>query len=234
MAEHWIARFADRDQDITEGVLMRKLLKNRNARRYLLGQSFSLFGDTAMFLALGIWVKVLTGSNGDAGLVLSSNLRHDPLRECNKIKLRRSIQAQALRLFAQGYEHTTVEQIAEAAETSTTTFYCHFPTREDVVLDDEYDPLIDAVTTNRPRDEPLVTTIRAITAALAAFCWPLNCTSFERTTEEPTTVCIGTPATNQRTHLHARLCGRRRVEFGEYPCRSADLEQRLEAPGDHE
>ena len=48
---------------------MRKLLKNRNARRYLLGQSFSLFGDTAMFLALGIWVKVLTGSNGDAGLV---------------------------------------------------------------------------------------------------------------------------------------------------------------------
>ena len=48
---------------------MRNLLRNRNARRYLLGQSFSLFGDTAMFLALGIWVKVLTGSNGDAGLV---------------------------------------------------------------------------------------------------------------------------------------------------------------------
>ena len=69
MAEYWISRFAGRDQDITEGVLMRKLLKNRNARRYLLGQSFSLFGDTAMFLALGIWVKVLTGSNGDAGLV---------------------------------------------------------------------------------------------------------------------------------------------------------------------
>ena len=48
---------------------MRKLLRNRNARRYLIGQSFSLFGDTAMFLALGIWVKVLTKSNGDAGLV---------------------------------------------------------------------------------------------------------------------------------------------------------------------
>ena len=31
VAEHWIARFAGRDQDITEGVLMRKLLKNRNA-----------------------------------------------------------------------------------------------------------------------------------------------------------------------------------------------------------
>jgi MFS family permease len=48
---------------------MRRLLKNRNARRYLIGQSFSLFGDTAMFLAMGIWVKVLTGSNGEAGLV---------------------------------------------------------------------------------------------------------------------------------------------------------------------
>ena len=31
VAEHWISRFAGRDQDITEGVLMRKLLKNRNA-----------------------------------------------------------------------------------------------------------------------------------------------------------------------------------------------------------
>ena len=48
---------------------MRELLKNRNARRYLIGQSFSLFGDTAMFLAMGIWVKVLSGSNGEAGLV---------------------------------------------------------------------------------------------------------------------------------------------------------------------
>ncbi len=49
--------------------VMRELLRNRNARRYLIGQSFSLFGDTAMFLAMGIWVKVLTGSNGEAGLV---------------------------------------------------------------------------------------------------------------------------------------------------------------------
>jgi len=35
---------------------------------YLIGQSFSLFGDTAMFLALGIWVKELTHSNAEAGL----------------------------------------------------------------------------------------------------------------------------------------------------------------------
>jgi MFS family permease len=47
---------------------MRDLAKSRDARVYLIGQSFSLFGDTAMFLALGIWVKELTHSNADAGL----------------------------------------------------------------------------------------------------------------------------------------------------------------------
>ncbi len=47
---------------------MRDLAKSRDARVYLMGQSFSLFGDTAMFLALGIWVKELTHSNADAGL----------------------------------------------------------------------------------------------------------------------------------------------------------------------
>jgi MFS family permease len=47
---------------------MRDLAKSRDARIYLIGQSFSLFGDTAMFLALGIWVKELTHSNAQAGL----------------------------------------------------------------------------------------------------------------------------------------------------------------------
>jgi MFS family permease len=47
---------------------MRQLLRTRDVRVYLTGQSFSLFGDTAMFLALGIWVKELTHSNADAGL----------------------------------------------------------------------------------------------------------------------------------------------------------------------
>lgn len=48
---------------------MRGLLADRNARLYLLGQAFSLFGDSALWLAMGIWVKTLTHSNGAAGLV---------------------------------------------------------------------------------------------------------------------------------------------------------------------
>ena len=48
---------------------MLRLLAIRDARRYLIGQTLSLFGDTALFLALAIWVKSLTGSNAAAGLV---------------------------------------------------------------------------------------------------------------------------------------------------------------------
>jgi AcrR family transcriptional regulator len=89
------------------------------------------------------------------------------LRERKKIKLRRAIQSAALGLFeTRGYEHTTVEQIAEAAETSTTTFYRYFPTKEDVVLDNDASPLFEATVAERPADEPLTATIRAAMAAV--------------------------------------------------------------------
>jgi MFS family permease len=38
-------------------------------RRLLAGQSLSSFGDTALYLVLGIWAKELTGSNSAAGAV---------------------------------------------------------------------------------------------------------------------------------------------------------------------
>jgi MFS family permease len=44
-------------------------LRNPRFRRLLVGESISSFGDSAMFLSLGIWAKDLTGSNTDAGLV---------------------------------------------------------------------------------------------------------------------------------------------------------------------
>ncbi len=46
----------------------KNLMASRDARVYLTGQSFSLLGDTSMFLALGIWAKELTHSNAEAGL----------------------------------------------------------------------------------------------------------------------------------------------------------------------
>jgi MFS family permease len=49
---------------------MRRLLAIRDARVYLAGESLSLLGDTALWLALGIWAKDLTGSNSAAGLAI--------------------------------------------------------------------------------------------------------------------------------------------------------------------
>jgi MFS family permease len=49
---------------------MRALLRERSFRLLWLGQTLSGFGDYAMFLALGIWAKDLTGSNAAAGLTV--------------------------------------------------------------------------------------------------------------------------------------------------------------------
>jgi hypothetical protein len=48
---------------------MRRLLRVRDARVFLLGSAVSMLGDSAMFLVLGIWAKALTDSNAAAGLV---------------------------------------------------------------------------------------------------------------------------------------------------------------------
>ncbi len=48
---------------------MRALLQRREARLLLAGQTLSYLGDRALWLAMGIWVKTLTGSNAAAGLV---------------------------------------------------------------------------------------------------------------------------------------------------------------------
>ncbi|HKT03737.1 MAG TPA: MFS transporter, partial [Rugosimonospora sp.] len=48
---------------------MRALLRNRDAAWYLSGQALSRFGDSALWLAAGVWVKTLTGSSSAAGLL---------------------------------------------------------------------------------------------------------------------------------------------------------------------
>jgi AcrR family transcriptional regulator len=85
------------------------------------------------------------------------------LRERKKLKTRESIQREAMRLFAkQGYEQTTVEQIAAAVEISPSTFFNYFPSKEDVVLYDAYDPVIVELMLERPAGEPLSVSIRTV------------------------------------------------------------------------
>jgi AcrR family transcriptional regulator len=86
------------------------------------------------------------------------------LRERKKAKTRNAIQLHALRLFReQGWEATTVDQIADAAEVSPSTFFRYFPTKEDVVLYDAFDPLIIEAIRAQP---PAVSPIGAVRAAM--------------------------------------------------------------------
>ncbi|QLY32002.1 TetR family transcriptional regulator [Nocardia huaxiensis] len=65
------------------------------------------------------------------------------LRERKKARTRRTIRTEAFRLFRQqGYSQTTVEQIAEAADVSPATFFRYFPSKEQVVLADDLDPIM--------------------------------------------------------------------------------------------
>ena len=53
----------------TGGRTMRELLRHRDFRLLMIGQTLSMFGDTAMLLTLGMWAKDLSGSNAVAGSV---------------------------------------------------------------------------------------------------------------------------------------------------------------------
>jgi AcrR family transcriptional regulator len=99
-----------------------------------------------------------------------TNTARPGLRERKKARTRAAIQAHALRLFREhGYDATTIEQIIEAAEVSETTFFRYFPTKEDLVLSDDYDPLIIQAYQAQPADLGPVAAMRgAFTALFAA------------------------------------------------------------------
>jgi AcrR family transcriptional regulator len=83
------------------------------------------------------------------------------LRERKKIKTRSAIREATYRLIQeQGYDATTIEQIAEAAEVSPSTVFRYFPTKEDIVITDEYDPVLLEELRARPADEPWPDSVR--------------------------------------------------------------------------
>jgi AcrR family transcriptional regulator len=85
------------------------------------------------------------------------------LRERKKIKTRTAIRDATYALIEeQGYDATTIEQIADRAEVSPSTVFRYFPTKEDIVLTDEYDALILAELRARPEDEPWTVSVRHI------------------------------------------------------------------------
>ncbi len=93
------------------------------------------------------------------------------LRERKKARTRASLREHALRLFReQGYHATTVEQIAAAAEVSASTFFRYFPTKEDLVLQDDLDTRMLAALARQPAGLAPIAAIRAATReALASY-----------------------------------------------------------------
>jgi AcrR family transcriptional regulator len=84
------------------------------------------------------------------------------LRERKKAQTRAAIQRHALRLFRDGgYSATTMEQIAAAADVSPSTLYRYFPTKEDLILTDDYDPLLAAAFRAQPSEVPILQAFRA-------------------------------------------------------------------------
>jgi AcrR family transcriptional regulator len=92
------------------------------------------------------------------------------LRERKKAQTRRNIQEHALRLFLeQGYDKTTVGEIAAAAGVSHMTFFRNFPTKEAVVESDDYDPLLARLIEERPPEEDALTALhQALSQGLAS------------------------------------------------------------------
>jgi len=106
------------------------------------------------------------------------------LRERKKAKTRAAIREHALRLFREhGYGGTTVEQIAEAAEVSPATFYRYFPTKEDVVLQDDFDVLAMDVFEAQPAHLSTLAAMRAAVAQMRASLTPGELERFRETTD---------------------------------------------------
>ncbi|MFD9031741.1 TetR/AcrR family transcriptional regulator [Streptomyces sp. NPDC059567] len=85
------------------------------------------------------------------------------LRERKKLRTRAAIREATYRLVAeQGYEAATVERIAAAADVSPSTVVRYFPVKEDILLTDESDAVLDARLRARPADEEPLESLRAV------------------------------------------------------------------------
>ena len=101
----------------------------------------------------------------------STQLAAIGLRERKKARTREALQEAAMARFArQGFEGTTVEEIAEACEVSPRTFFRYFPTKEDVLFADaavRRERLL-AVIAERPPAEPAFAALCAAMRTLTA------------------------------------------------------------------
>lgn len=83
------------------------------------------------------------------------------LRDRKKIQTRDTIRREAMRLIEEnGYANTTVEQIAEAAEVSPSTFFRYFPSKESVLMANDLDLVTIESLAQQPADMPSLQAFR--------------------------------------------------------------------------
>ena len=128
-------------------------------------------------------------------------------RERRKRETRAALEAAALRLFAEkGYEQTTVEEIAEAAEVAVRTFFRYFSSKQHVLYGDiAHDRVarLRAALDTRPPDEAPMDSIRAVLDLLE----------------------LSTPEEHEQALVRMRLLERQPSLRGAYLAISDDLRQ---------
>ena len=95
-------------------------------------------------------------------IVGNVNANATGLRQRKKDSARRAIEDAAWELFAeQGYEETSINDIAERADVAPRTFFRYFPTKE-AVMYPQFEELLQSVRDEfrkRPSDEPVITSL---------------------------------------------------------------------------
>jgi AcrR family transcriptional regulator len=101
------------------------------------------------------------------------SLEEEPLRERKKARLKLDMTRAAVELFQrQGFDATTVEEIATAAETSSRTFFRYFGTKEDVLFGnapDRLQHLRAGLATTPTEAEPILVLKQALSDQIANF-----------------------------------------------------------------
>ncbi|WP_433477671.1 TetR family transcriptional regulator [Spirillospora sp. CA-142024] len=94
-------------------------------------------------------------------------------RERKKQRTREALVDAAFTLFAEkGFDATTVEEIADAVDVSSRTFFRYFSSKEDVALtfQEEQIRAVVAALAERPPDEPIMTALRRTVVEIARAC----------------------------------------------------------------
>jgi TetR/AcrR family transcriptional regulator, regulator of mycofactocin system len=115
------------------------------------------------------------------------------IRTRKKARTRLAIQDAALDLFAeQGFEATTVEQIAQRADVSPSSFFRYFGTKADIILSDHDTQLgqLCAAVRNQPKDiRELEVVHRALQAAWVPNIDPMRTIRTERAVARSAYLC---------------------------------------------